>query len=78
MMLNPSFTAGEIHITATHKNQKRIVPPNVNPGLINPGWSIVVVPPNSDNHGYWNGTPPQLNSRLGLVYSSRVDINHYW
>ena len=39
---------------------------NVNPGLINPGWWIVVVPPNSDSHGYWNGTP-QLNSRLGFI-----------
>ena len=36
---------------------------NVDPGLINPGWLIVVVPPNSDFDGYWNGTPPIFNSR---------------
>ena len=35
---------------------------NVNPGLINPGWLIVVVPPNNNFSGYWNATP-QLNSR---------------
>ena len=44
-------------------------PQNVNPRLINPGWLVVVVPPNSDSHGYWNGTP-QLNSRLGYHFSS--------
>ena len=38
---------------------------NVNPGLINPGWLIVVVPQIVIN-GYWNGTP-QLNSRLGFI-----------
>ena len=32
---------------------------NVNPGLANPGWLIVVVPPKfCDFYGYWNGTPP--------------------
>ena len=37
---------------------------NVNPGLINPGWLIVVVAPNSDK---WllKWYPPQLNS-LGV------------
>ena len=37
--------------------KKEPSPNNVNPGLINPGWLIVVVPPNSDSHGYWNSIP---------------------
>ena len=40
---------------------------SVNPGLINPGWLIVVVPPNSDFYGYWVMVHPQLNSRLGFI-----------
>ena len=50
---------------------------NVNPGLINPGWWIVVVPPNSDFYGYWNGTP-QLDSRLGFINPGLTLVEKLW
>ena len=33
-------------------------------------------PPNSDSHGYWNGTPP-IKQPFG-VYESRVEINPFY
>ena len=42
---------------------------NVSPGLINPGWLIVVVPPNSDFDGYWNGGSPKFQQRYkGFIH----------
>ena len=35
----------------------------------------MVVSPDSDSHGYWNGTPPIIHSRLGLTL---IQGWHYW
>ena len=45
------------------------------PDLSKP-WLIffVVLPPNSDFDGYWNGTPPIFNSRKRGLWKSGVDI----
>ena len=50
---------------------------SVKPGLINPGWWIVVVPPNSGFYGYWNGTP-QLDSRLGFINPGLTLVEKLW
>ena len=44
--------------------------PNFNPGFINPGWWIVVVPADNRFIGYWNGIPKKQPG----VYQSGVDI----